>query len=202
MAALNCDDGLPELKASQRAASSKIRNELHASLGGSAGDSLNALGLASGNWSAGATVSGFWPYLSEIDVLGLLEALVGKGLTACLPVVVEMNAPLVFRQWAPGDEIEPGKWNIPVPLSSAHEVEPDILLVPLLAFDRFGYRLGYGGGFYDRTLEKLRAKGNVSAIGVAYAGQEVEAVVRGVNDQPLDAVLTEREYFIPEQVQP
>ncbi|MGI9464381.1 MAG: 5-formyltetrahydrofolate cyclo-ligase, partial [Aestuariivirgaceae bacterium] len=80
---------------------------------------------------------------------------------------------------------------IPVPVSDAPQVDPDVLLVPLLAFDGDGYRLGYGGGFYDRTLEKLRSLKPIEAVGVAYAGQAVDTVVRGIEDQPVDWMLTE-----------
>jgi 5-formyltetrahydrofolate cyclo-ligase len=91
--------------------------------------------------------------------------------------------------------MEEGAWGIREPLASAAEVMPGVLLVPLLAFDRAGYRLGYGGGFYDRTLETLRARGGAVAIGVAWAAQEVPAVPHGEHDQPLDWMLTERECF-------
>ncbi len=110
----------------------------------------------------------------------------------CLPIVLGHGLPLEFRRWYPGEPTQPGMWKIPRPLPDAELVVPDVLLVPMLAFDRHGYRLGYGGGFYDRTLDQLRAKKNVIAIGVAYAGQEVDAVPRGPHDQPLDYVLTEQ----------
>jgi 5-formyltetrahydrofolate cyclo-ligase len=87
----------------------------------------------------------------------------------------------------------PGVWNIPVPPETSPELLPDVLLVPMLAFDRNGYRLGYGGGFYDRTLVKLRAIKPVVAIGVAYSAQEVPEVPRAPFDQPLDWIMTERE---------
>ena len=141
---------------------------------------------------AGKTVSGFIPYLSEIDTRPLLKLLGAKGCTTCVPVVIENNAPLEFRTWAPGEPTVPGRWNIPVPEDGAPVVDPDYLLVPMLAYDLAGYRLGYGGGFYDRTLEKLRAMKPVVAIGVAYSAQQVDAVVRGDHDQPLDWILTEK----------
>ena len=89
----------------------------------------------------------------------------------------------------------PGAWDIPVPVDSAPEVLPDVLLVPMLAFDRKGFRLGYGGGFYDRTLEKLRELKKVVAIGVAYHAQMVGEVPVGIHDAPLDYVMTEQETF-------
>ena len=113
----------------------------------------------------------------------------------CMPVVVGDGLPLGFRSWAPGDAIVPGNWNIPVPADTATALLPDALLVPMLAFDRQGYRLGYGGGYYDRTLLALRALKPVIAIGVAYAAQEVAEVPREPFDQRLDYVMTEKETF-------
>jgi 5-formyltetrahydrofolate cyclo-ligase len=140
-----------------------------------------------------ATVSGFYPHQSEIGVLAILGKLAGDGWTPCLPVVQGKNLPLLFRQWYPGEPTIPGLWKIPVPELSRPEVDPDVLLVPMLAFDRSGYRLGYGGGFYDRTLARLRAIKHVTAIGVAYAAQEMGSVPHGDHDQRLDYVMTERE---------
>ncbi|HUF44987.1 MAG TPA: 5-formyltetrahydrofolate cyclo-ligase, partial [Aestuariivirgaceae bacterium] len=108
-----------------------------------------------------------------------------------LPVVVARGQPLVFRAWAPGNPTVAGIWSIPVPLESAPELEPDVLIVPMLAFDGEGYRLGYGGGFYDRTLARLRAIKPVVAVGAAFAGQEVAQVPRGPHDEPLDWIVTE-----------
>ncbi len=140
-----------------------------------------------------AAVSGFWPMGSEIDPRPILEVLQRRGHRVGLPVVTGPGTPLLFREWRPGDILQPGGFNTEVPRDDKPEVEPDILLVPLLAFDREGYRLGYGGGFYDRTLERLRETGARLAIGVAFAAQEVESVPRGDYDQPLDMILTEQE---------
>jgi 5-formyltetrahydrofolate cyclo-ligase len=145
----------------------------------------------------GAALSGFWPMGSEIDLRPLLEVMSKRGHLVGLPVVVGKERPLVFRAWKPGDILKPGGFNTEVPKDDQPEVVPDILLVPLLAFDREGYRLGYGGGFYDRTLEKLRASGPRLAIGVAFSAQEVERVPRGDFDQPLDMLLTEKEVIYP-----
>ena len=138
-------------------------------------------------------ISGFSPIGSEIDPLPLLAGLHEKGHESALPIVAANCEPLIFRRWAPGDEMVSGPFGVQEPLPSAREVVPDILLVPLLAFDRLGYRLGYGGGFYDRTLERLRANGRRVAVGIAFAGQEVEAVPVSAYDQPLDWIVTERE---------
>jgi 5-formyltetrahydrofolate cyclo-ligase len=138
-------------------------------------------------------VSAFFPYQSEIDTRQLLGKLAGDGWQTCLPIVLGKNLPLQFRRWLPGQPTIAGVWGIPRPPEDAEEVEPDVLIIPLLAFDHAGFRLGYGGGFYDRTLEKLRARKKVIAIGVGYAAQELDAVPHGGHDQPLDYVMTEKE---------
>lgn len=139
----------------------------------------------------GRTVSAFIPFGDEIDTRPLLAKLAAEGFVTCVPVVVKLASPLEFRAWVPGEETVPGRWNIPVPPETAKVVEPDVLLVPLLAFDGEGFRLGYGGGFYDRTIERLRSIKPVLTIGVAYSAQQVDEVVRGVHDERLDWILTE-----------
>lgn len=179
-----------EKKLARKAAAS-VREKAHRADRGAAGAALAMLGLEFLDLEPGSVVSGFLPYQSEIDVRPLMARLSAAGMVTALPVVAERNAPLVFRVWRPGDQTEPGAWNIPVPLAAASEVVPDVLLVPMLAFDLGGYRLGYGGGFYDRTLEHLRQKGHPVAVGVAYAAQEVHHVPHAAHDQPLDWMLTE-----------
>jgi 5-formyltetrahydrofolate cyclo-ligase len=107
-----------------------------------------------------------------------------------LPVVVAKRQPLVFRAWTPGDAMDKGVWDIPQPKADKPVLEPDILLVPLLAFDLQGRRLGYGGGFYDRTLAGLRARKPITAVGLAYDEQQVDEVPHLDYDQRLDWVLT------------
>ncbi len=140
-----------------------------------------------------AVVSGYWPSRDEIDPRPLMAALHRRGHTCALPAIAGAAAPLVFRRWAPGDALVRGAYDIPVPPDPASEVTPGVLLVPLLAFDRSGARLGYGGGFYDRTLEALRAAGPLLAVGLAYAGQAVERVPSDAADQRLDWIVTETE---------
>ena len=185
---------IAEEKRLARQVAAKRRAEAHAQLMETAGSSLALRGLPVAAGAAG-TVSGFIPYKSEIDTVPLLARLSREGWRTCLPVVIGADQPLLFRAWTPGEALAPGVWDIPIPPETAAEVLPDVLLVPMLAFDRQGYRLGYGGGFYDRTLEKLRAFRRVWAVGVAYAAQEVEAVPRGDHDAPLDYVMTEQETF-------
>ncbi|MFT5180286.1 MAG: 5-formyltetrahydrofolate cyclo-ligase [Alphaproteobacteria bacterium] len=131
------------------------------------------------------------PIGSEIDCLPLLNRLDAAGVPLCLPVVTAPEAPLLFRRWAPGDPMVTGSFGISEPALAAPEVSPQVLLVPMLAFDRHGNRLGYGGGYYDRTLKALRAAADVVAIGVAFAGQLRDKVPVSENDQPLDWILTE-----------
>lgn len=138
-------------------------------------------------------VSGFWPLGDEIDMRPVLARLHGLGWTCGLPVTGKWNTPLTFLQWAPGDPMVEGKFGVMTPRSGQPLVEPDLLLVPLLAFDRRGYRLGYGGGFYDRTLERLNGIKPVLAVGAAFAAQEVRTVPTHGGDIPLDWLITERE---------
>jgi 5-formyltetrahydrofolate cyclo-ligase len=135
-------------------------------------------------------VSAFASMPDELNVWPLLRRLHGAGVPLALPVVVAKGQPLVFRAWTPGDAMDKGVWDIPEPKADKAAVEPDILLVPLLAFDAHGGRLGYGGGFYDRTLAGLRARKPVTAVGLAYDEQRVDAVPHLDYDQRLDWVLT------------
>ncbi|MGF1461971.1 MAG: 5-formyltetrahydrofolate cyclo-ligase [Maricaulaceae bacterium] len=121
----------------------------------------------------GRVVAGYWPLGSEIDPRPLMAALADRGARLALPVVAAAQAPLVFRDWSPGTALEPGPNGTHHPPPSAAQVRPDWVLVPLLGFDSRGVRLGYGGGYYDRTLAALRSEGAVTAVGLAYAGQAV-----------------------------
>ncbi len=141
----------------------------------------------------GAVVSGFMPMKSEINPVPLMKKLAGKGARLALPVVAGRGKPLVMRAWNFGEPLASGVWGIREPKPEAEEVEPDILLVPLLAFDRTGHRLGYGGGYYDLTIARLRARKAVVAVGLAYAAQEIADLPVTPRDAALDLVLTERE---------
>ena len=142
----------------------------------------------------GAIVSAYWPMGNELDPRPLIHRLQEAGHVVGLPVVVAKGEPLIFRTWTPETRFVPGGFKTEVPEPDAPEVVPTVLLVPLLAFDEAGYRLGYGGGFYDRTLTKLRARSPVTAIGFAYEGQGMAEVPHAEYDQPLDAIVTERSY--------
>jgi 5-formyltetrahydrofolate cyclo-ligase len=138
----------------------------------------------------GGVVSGFAPLADEFRVWPLLRRLAAEGFRLALPVMQGKGKPLLFRAWSPGDAMDSGVWGIAEPKADKPALEPDILLVPLLAFDRRGCRLGYGGGFYDRTLEALRTRKAVVAVGLAHDEQEVDAVPHLDYDQRLDWVLT------------
>jgi 5-formyltetrahydrofolate cyclo-ligase len=141
----------------------------------------------------GAVVSGFSPIRSEINPMPLLRRLADAGAELALPMIVARGKPLSFRAWTFGQELQRGQWGIREPKGDAREVQPDVLIVPLAAFDRLGNRIGYGAGYYDLTLTALRAMKPVVALGVAYAVQEIDAVPALPHDAPLDLVLTERE---------
>jgi len=141
----------------------------------------------------GTIVSGFMPLKSEINPLPLLQRLADAGAQLALPVVAGSGKPLIMRAWQWGEPLAAGVWGIREPKSEAAEVEPDILLVPLLAFDRAGHRIGYGAGYYDLTIARLRARKPVTAIGIGFAAQEIAKIPATVRDARLDLVLTERE---------
>ncbi|MFS8037444.1 5-formyltetrahydrofolate cyclo-ligase [Xanthobacter sp. AM11] len=152
-----------------------------------AGHALAAIGPA-----AGRTIALFAPFRDEIDTAPLAAALRVAGADLCLPVIEARDAPLLFRRWAAGAPlVAAGAFRIPEPPADAPLVSPALLLVPLAAFDRHGYRIGYGAGFYDRTLAGLRAHGPVSALGFAFACQEVEGVPHEAHDEPVDMMVTE-----------
>ncbi len=141
----------------------------------------------------GCVVSGYWPMGDELDIRPLLTRLHRMGHPIGLPVVTGRGQTLRFRRWEPGTPMVEASFGIRIPEAGAPEVVPEFVLVPMLAFDRAGYRLGYGGGFYDRTLAALRRAGPVAAVGVAFAAQEVATVPRDPLDQPLDWIVTEGE---------
>jgi 5-formyltetrahydrofolate cyclo-ligase len=142
---------------------------------------------------AGAIVSGFSPLNSEINPVPLMRAFATAGARLALPVVAGKGKPLTMRSWNFGEPLVSGVWGIREPPPDAPEVFPDILIVPLLAFDRTGHRIGYGAGYYDMTIARLRAMKPVTAIGIGYAAQELEEIPTTPRDAALDLVLTERE---------
>lgn len=144
--------------------------------------------------AAGAAVSGYWPLGDEIDPRPLMGRLHESGHVCALPVVAAKGKPLCFRAWSPGTVLQLKAFGLSEPPPEAAIVRPDILLVPLLAFDAGGYRLGYGGGYFDRTLAALRGgRRRVLAVGLAYGAQEVAELPRSGYDEPLDWVVSEHE---------
>lgn len=178
-------------------AAAKARRAAAAEVGSQAAEAVRGNLLAAVPLPAAAVVSAYWPMGSELDPRPLMSALHEAGHGIALPVVIEAERPLVFRAWSPGDALEPAAFGTRVPGPDKPALTPSVVLAPLLAFDRQGYRLGYGGGFYDRTLGILRSmsrgRGAVLAIGLAYAAQEVPAVPRDANDKRLDWIVTEAE---------
>lgn len=138
----------------------------------------------------------YQPMGSEMDTGPLAQAFLDAGLLLALPRVAEADAPLVFHAWRPGDPLEPDLLRCAAPLSEAPTADPDVVIVPLVAFDPFGGRLGQGGGYYDRTLEQLAFRQpRALFVGLAYAGQEVERLPAEPHDQKLHGVLTEKGYM-------
>jgi 5,10-methenyltetrahydrofolate synthetase len=145
---------------------------------------------------AGRVVSAYWPFRAEPDLRPLFRAIVAGGGRCALPVVVAKGQPLVFRAWAPGEELVPGVWKIPVPVETAAAVVPDVVIAPVIGFDAACYRLGYGGGFFDRTLAAMRAAAGAAArrprvLGVGYELAAIPTIYPQWHDIPMDLVITE-----------
>ena len=130
----------------------------------------------------------YWPFRGEYDARGLVETLHAQGVSLALPVVVRMKAPLEFRAWHPGARLESGVWGIPVP-ADGEVVLPDLLLVPLVGYDQRGFRLGYGGGFYDRTLAAMPRR--AATLGVGFTLGALETIHPQAHDIPMDVIVTE-----------
>jgi 5-formyltetrahydrofolate cyclo-ligase len=142
---------------------------------------------------AGAIVSGFMPLKSEINPLPLMRVLAESGAQLALPAVTGRGQPLIMRAFTFGEPLASGVWGIREPRRDALQVDPDVVIAPLLAFDRSGHRIGYGAGYYDMTIAALRAKKSILAVGIAFAAQEITNVPTTPRDARLDLVLTERE---------
>jgi 5-formyltetrahydrofolate cyclo-ligase len=140
-------------------------------------------------------ISGYSPIRNEIDPMPLMIKLAAQGARLALPVINARGKALTFRAWSPTDRLMMGPLGIPEPSPAAAELVPDVMLVPLAAFDRLGHRIGYGAGHYDYTFAHLRKSNAVTGIGVAFAVQEIEAVPALSHDVALDYVLTEHETF-------
>jgi 5-formyltetrahydrofolate cyclo-ligase len=181
---MGADVTLEEVKAEARKASYARRKVAFAAGQGEAAAHLAGVLAA----QAGRVLSGYMPMRTEIDPLPAMAGFPGR---VCVPVVPGKAVPLQFRAWTPDCEMVEGAFGARVPAGGDWLV-PQVLIVPLLAWDRRGYRLGYGGGYYDRTIQGLRAAGGCMAVGFAFAAQEVDAVPIDGFDQRLDAMVTER----------
>jgi 5-formyltetrahydrofolate cyclo-ligase len=185
--------GMSEVLAEKKALRERIkawRAQLDADGVTRAAQAVASHGLAfAGPLVQEAVVSGFSSLPDEFRVWPLLRRLSGEGHALAMPVMVGRGRPLIFRAWTPGDAMDRAVWGIAEPKADKAELEPDIVLAPLLAFDAAGWRLGYGGGFYDRTLKKLRARKPIVVVGLAYDEQQVDAVPHLDYDQRLDWVL-------------
>ncbi len=175
---------LPEKAALRQAVAAARAAAFAAGQGAAAAGHLSALLAGFG----GRVLAGYMPMRSELDPLPVMA---GHDGPVCVPVVVGKGLPLVFHRWTPEAAMVEGRFGALVP-AVGEPLVPEVLIVPLLAWDRRGYRLGYGGGFYDRTLEGLRAQGQVTAIGFGFAAQEVAEVPTDATDQRLDMMVTER----------
>jgi 5-formyltetrahydrofolate cyclo-ligase len=184
---------MPPSKAALRAKALARRTETQGGAAAAFASYLAETGLSIAMRWRPQVASAYFPLPNEAPTLPLLEHLAKAGFKTALPVTGKRGMPLVFRLWRPGEPTVKGKMAIEEPLGEAPEVAPDLLFVPLAAFDRAGNRIGYGAGFYDRTLRQLRAMKPVCAVGVAYAAQELPGIPHESHDESLDYVLTERE---------
>jgi 5-formyltetrahydrofolate cyclo-ligase len=140
-----------------------------------------------------ATVAGYRPIRGEIDPAGAFPELLERGHRLCLPVVEATDAPLIFKSWQPGEPLEKSRYGIEAPHARAQIVTPEALIVPLVAFDAAGHRLGYGAGYYDRTIRALREAGKtVQIIGVAFSVQQVDFIPPDGHDEKLDMIVTQK----------
>src|SRR3954453_18713294 len=181
-------------KADLRAAALAARDAFSNQERTAAAEAIAARGLPIGT-KPGAVVAGYSPIRSEIDPTPLIRRLATEGARLALPVITARGQSLIFRVWFPDDRLLRGPLGILEPSPAAAEIIPDIVLVPLAAFDRAGHRIGYGAGHYDRTLAQMRKSRAVVAIGLAFAAQEVEAVPALRHDVALDYVLTDKQVF-------
>lgn len=145
----------------------------------------------------GCIIAGYMPIRTELSPLPAMVSLHAAGARLCVPVIKAAGQPLDFRAWTPDCTLEPGPFGAQIP-ATGDWLTPDTLIVPLVAFDAHLNRLGYGGGFYDRTLQRLRAAAPTHAIGLAYAAQELPHVPQEPTDQPLDLLITENGAVAPQ----
>jgi 5-formyltetrahydrofolate cyclo-ligase len=178
-----------------RAQARARRREAHERIGSGAGLLIADNFLIRLPWRKARVIAGYVSLGDEADVAPLLGLLSGQNVELALPAVAGRDSALEFRRWKPEDPLESGPFATRHPGEAAEKTIPDLLLVPMLAYDLEGGRLGYGGGYYDRTLAALRAAGPVTAVGIAYAAQRMDGLPRETHDQPLDWIVTESEVW-------
>lgn len=183
------DAGIEEAKAALRTAAHKKRGAFHPSLRGEAALAAAAHFFESVELGKSAVVAGYWPIRDEMDIKPVIARLMDSGQPVCLPVVLGEEQPLELRLWQDGAPLYEAGFGTLAPPEEAPRAVPDVILMPLLGFDRLGTRLGYGGGYYDRTLASLPRRPRL--IGFAFALQEVDHIPREAHDVPLDAIVTE-----------
>lgn len=183
------DVGIEEAKAALRTEAHKRRAQLHPSLRLDAARDAVAHFLEHLPLGQGEVVAAYWPIRDELDIKDLIVRLMDSGQPVALPVVLGDEEPLELRLWQEGAPLYEAGFGTLAPEDSAPRVEPDIILMPLLGFDRHGTRLGYGGGYYDRTLAHLVRRPRL--VGFAFARQEIDHIPRDAHDVPLDAIVTE-----------
>jgi len=182
-------------KTGLRAEARALRREAHVQAGAGAGLLIADNFMVRLPWREARVIAGYVSLGDEADVAPLLALLAEQDASLVLPAVAARDEALEFRRWKPEDALEDGPFATRHPLAEAERAVPDLLLVPLLAFDTQGGRLGYGGGYYDRTLAALRQRGPVTAVGIGYAAQRMDGLPRETHDQPLDWVVTERDVW-------
>ncbi len=176
---------MKELRAGRTTLSVAARQEISAAIARTLGSVIRELvGPV-----AGRVVSGYWPIKGEPDLRGWLSEMHAEGATTALPVVESKGAPLIFRRWSPQTRMVRGDWNIPVPPPEAEALIPEIVLAPLVGWDTAGYRLGYGGGYFDRTLAALASR--PLTIGIGFQSALLATIFPQLHDIPLDVILTE-----------
>jgi 5-formyltetrahydrofolate cyclo-ligase len=188
------DARVEDAKAGLRAAAHRKRAAIHSNMRNEAAKAAAEHFFTGAGLLPGEVVAAYWPIRDELDCRPVLTRLVDSGQPVCLPVVLGDELPLELRLWGSGEPLYPSGFGTLAPADGARTVEPDVILMPLLGFDRHGTRLGYGGGYYDRTLATL---GKVPRlIGYAFALQEIDHVPHEAHDIPLDAVVTELGYRV------
>lgn len=183
---------ISDQKSQLRGEALSLRDALPAAVRAAAADAIAGRPFPI-KFTPGVIVSGFSPMKTEINPIPLMRKLADAGAKLALPAIAGRGKPLIMRAWTFGEPLAAGQWGIREPVPEAPEVAPDILIVPLAAFDRVGHRIGYGAGYYDMTINALRAKKKIIAIGIAFAAQEIPQVPATERDARLDLVLTERE---------